>query len=151
MKVAERLWKWLEGLPLVGSLLQRRKAQEFQVSIQAYRTRAMYMALLASFAFNVLLMAMNYLVALALGIRISPFYFLVFIPIISLLLTLPVSFSGLGVREAGYVLLFGQAGVPDTLAFAMSLCVYVIVVATGLIGGLLYVLEGYRALDEEKT
>jgi len=151
MALNEAVWKWLEGLPLVGSLLQRRKAQEFQVSIQAYRTRAVYMALLASFAFNVLLMAMNYLVALALGIRISPFYFLVFIPIISFLLTLPVSFSGLGVREGGYVFLFGQAGVPDTLAFAMSLCVYAIAVATGLIGGLLYVLEGYRALDEEKA
>jgi hypothetical protein len=96
-------------------------------------------------------MAMNYLVALALGIRISLFYFLVFIPIISFLLALPISFSGLGVREGGYVLLFGQAGVPPSLAFAMSLCVYAIAVATGLIGGVLYMLEGFRGLDEERT
>lgn len=151
MALNDGVWEWFGGLPLAGSLLQRSTAREFRASIQAYRTRAVYKALLVSFAFNVLLMAMNYLVALALGIRISLFYFLVFIPIISFLLALPISFSGLGVREGGYVLLFGQAGVPPSLAFAMSLCVYAIAVTTGLIGGVLYMLEGFRGLDEERT
>ncbi len=151
MALNDGAWEWFGGLPLAGSLLQRSTAQEFRASIQAYRTRAVYKALLVSFGFNVLLMAMNYLVALALGIRISLFYFLVFIPIISFLLALPISFSGLGVREGGYVLLLGQAGVPPSLALAMSLCVYAIAVTTGLIGGVLYMLEGFRGLDEEKT
>jgi len=52
------------------------------------------------------------------------------------------------VREGGYVLLFGQAGVPSSLAFGMALCVYAMTVATGLIGGLLYALQGYRSLDK---
>lgn len=148
MALNETLWRWLEQLPLLSWLLEKRRAQEFRVSIQAYRTRAVSWALLASLAFNVLLMVLNYLVALALGIRISPWYFLMFIPIISFLLTLPVSFSGLGVREGGYVLLFAQAGVPDSLALAMSLSVYAVAVATGLLGGLLYIIEGYRGLEE---
>jgi uncharacterized membrane protein YbhN (UPF0104 family) len=93
---------------------------------------------------------MNYVIAVALGIHISPWYFLIFIPIISFLLTLPVSFSGLGVREGGYILLFGQAGVPSSLAFAMSLCVYAVAVATGLIGGLLYASQGYRGLGSRE-
>ena len=45
------------------------------------------------------------------------------------------------------MLLFGQAGVPSSLAFGMSLCIYAMMVATGLIGGLLYALQGYRSLD----
>jgi uncharacterized membrane protein YbhN (UPF0104 family) len=141
------VWAWLAGLPLLGGLLNRPQVQQFRVSIAAYRTWAITRALLASLAFNILLMVFNYAVALALGVRISPWYFLVFIPIISFLLTLPVSFSGLGVREGGYVLLFGQAGVPHSLALGMSLCVYFTAVATGLIGGLLYALQGYRDLD----
>lgn len=141
------VWEWLARLPLLGSFLGTIRVQQFRVSIAAYRTRGITKALLASLAFNILLMVFNYLVALALGIRVSPWYFLVFIPIISFLLTLPVSFSGLGVREGGYVLLFGQAGVPHSLALGMSLCVYFMTVATGLLGGLLYAFQGYRDLD----
>jgi uncharacterized protein (TIRG00374 family) len=141
------VWEWLARLPLLGSFLTTTRVQQFRVSIAAYRTRGISKALLASLAFNILLMVFNYLVALALGIRVSPWYFLVFIPIISFLLTLPVSFSGLGVREGGYVLLFGQAGVPHSLALGMSLCVYFMTVATGLLGGLLYAVQGYRDLD----
>jgi uncharacterized protein (TIRG00374 family) len=141
------VWEWLARLPLLGVFLTTTRVQQFRVSIAAYRTRGISKALLASLAFNILLMVFNYLVALALGIRVSPWYFLVFIPIISFLLTLPVSFSGLGVREGGYVLLFGQAGVPHSLALGMSLCVYFMTVATGLLGGLLYAVQGYRDLD----
>jgi uncharacterized protein (TIRG00374 family) len=148
MALNEKVWEWVQSLPLLSWLLAREKPREFYGSIQAYRTRKLSGALLASFAFNVLLMVQSYLVALAFGVRVSFWYFLVFIPIISFLLTLPISLSGLGVREAGYVLLFGQVGVPEPLALAMSLCIYAIMVAAGLIGGLLYAIEGYRGLGE---
>ena len=141
------VWAWLARLPLLRSLLGKPRVKQFRASIVAYRTRAITNALLASVVFNGMLMVINYLVALAFGVRISPWYFLIFVPIISFLLALPVSFSGLGVREGGYVLLFGQAGVPSSLAFGMSLCIYAMMVATGLIGGLLYALQGYRSLD----
>ena len=146
MALSDGVWSWLSAVPLVKRLIGMPKVQQFRFSLAAYRTRAISGALVASLAFNVLLMVFNYLIALALGIRISPWYFLIFIPIISFLLTLPVSLSGIGVREGGYVLLFGQAGVPSSLAFALSLCVYASAVATGLIGGLLYALQGYREL-----
>jgi hypothetical protein len=149
MALNETVWRWLQRLPVLSWLLAKKRVQEFHVSIQAYRTFAISRALLASLAFNVLLMVINYLIALAFGVRISPWYFLVFIPIISFLLTLPVSLSGLGVREGGYVLLFAQAGVPNSLALAMSLSVYGMMVVTGLLGGLLYALEGYRGLGAE--
>jgi uncharacterized protein (TIRG00374 family) len=146
LALSDSVWTWVNRLPLVRSLLEQPRVQHFRSSIAAYRTPAIAKALLASLLFNVLLMVINYLVALGLGVRISLWYFLIFIPIISFLLVLPISFSGLGVREGGYVLLFAQAGVPSSLALAMSLCVYAMAVATGLIGGLLYALQGYRGL-----
>ena len=148
MALSDRVWGWLCKLPLLGRLLDRPRVQHFRASIAAYRTRAIANALLASLVFNVLLMVINYLVALGLGVRISLWYFFIFIPIISFLLTLPISFSGLGLREGGYILLFGQAGVPSSLALAMSLCIYAMAVVTGLIGGLLYALQGYRGLGQ---
>jgi uncharacterized membrane protein YbhN (UPF0104 family) len=147
MALSDGVWAGLSRLPLLRSLLGRSKVKQFRASIVAYRTRDITNALLASVVFNGLLMVINYLVAVAFGVRISPWYFLIFVPIISFLLALPISFSGLGVREGGYVLLFGQAGVPSSLALGMSLCIYAMTVATGLIGGLLYALQGYRSLD----
>jgi uncharacterized membrane protein YbhN (UPF0104 family) len=146
LALSDRVWGRLCGAPLLQNLLARPRVQHFRASIAAYRTPAITKALLASLLFNILLMAINFLVALGLGVRISLWYFLIFIPIISFLLTLPISFSGLGVREGGYVLLFAQAGVPSPLALAMSLCMYAMAVATGLIGGVLYALQGYRGL-----
>lgn len=148
LALSDGAWGRLARLPLLKSLFGQPRVQQFRVSVLAYRTRAISNALLASLVFNIMLMVINYLVALAFGIRISPRYFLVFVPIISFLLTLPISLSGLGVREGGYVLLFGQAGVASSLAFGMSLCIYAMTVATGLIGGLLYALQGYRSLDK---
>jgi uncharacterized membrane protein YbhN (UPF0104 family) len=98
---------------------------------------------------NVLLIAVNYLIALSLGVRVSLWYFFLFVPIISFLLVLPVSLSGLGVREGGYVYLFSQAGVSAPLALTMSLVVYACNVAAGSIGGMLYTLEGVRGVRRE--
>jgi hypothetical protein len=50
----------------------------------------------------------------------------------------------LGVRELTYVGLFGSAGVPQATAFALSLGVYLITVATGLVGGVMYLVGGVR-------
>lgn len=147
MVLSDRVWKWFSRLSLLKWGLGKPRVQQFRTSIAAYRTRDIGGALVASLVFNLLLMVLNYLVALGLGISISPWYFFIFVPIIAFLLTLPVSFSGLGVREGGYILLFGQAGVSSSLAFALSLCVYATAVATGLVGGLLYAFQGYRGLE----
>jgi hypothetical protein len=63
---------------------------------------------------------------------------------VSLSLLLP-SVGGLGVRELTYVALFGLIGVPEERAFALGILVYAVTFATGLIGGLIYLLQGARS------
>jgi len=46
------------------------------------------------------------------------------------------------------VLLFGQAGVAPEQALALSLAYYAITVVTGLLGGLVYAIEGARGLRQ---
>lgn len=97
-----------------------------------------------SFVFNVLLILANYFVGLALGADISLLYYWIFVPITSVVTMLPVSLNGLGIREMSYVALFTQAGVPEQVAFSMSLSFYAFTVISGLIGGVLYILRGTR-------
>jgi len=142
---------WLERCGLLRIAAKMKQLEEVYESVCACGPKAIAGALAASLALNVLLIAMNYLIALSLEVRVSLWYFLLFVPIISFLLVLPVSLSGLGVREGGYVYLFSQAGVSAPLALTMSLVVYAFNVATGSIGGILYALEGARGLRGEAT
>jgi len=127
-------------------LLERRQVSALYQSWQDYKGCSLVGSAVMSLLFNVLLITTNILIAQALHATIDPGYFLFLIPLISFLLALPISLSGLGVRESGYVYLFGQAGVPSPVAFSMSLCFYAITVGTGLIGGILYALQGLGGL-----
>ncbi len=145
------LWRRLRGLPLLSSLAQKESVKELYLSAQTYSLVPFLQAISLSLAFNILLMIMNYLAALSFGVRISFWYFLLFIPIISFLLVLPISLSGLGVREGAYIYLFSRVGVPSSSALVISLSIYAVTVATGLIGALIYAVEGYGGMRGEKA
>jgi hypothetical protein len=60
----------------------------------------------------------------------------IFIPVISTIASLPISISGLGVREASFVLLFGFLGISPVQATAVSFA-WFLSVATGSLPGLI--------------
>lgn len=72
------------------------------------------------------------------GTQVSPVYFFIFLPIIWLLTTLPISISGLGVREGAFAFFFAQVGVSSPEAVALSLLYYSFRVVSGLAGGLIF-------------
>ena len=135
-----------QHLPPLGWLLNRKAVKTVYRSLKRYDGFSLAKALLVSLLFNLLLIFTNVLIARALRVHLAAGYFLLFVPIISFLLALPVSLSGLGIREGGYVYLFGQAGVSSPIALSMSLCFYAITLATGLIGGVIYALQGLMGL-----
>ncbi len=112
-------------------------------SFQAYDLGALSHALAASLAFNVIWIGVNLILGWSLAIEVSLYHYLVFVPLVSLSLLLP-SVGGLGVRELTYVGLFGLVGVAEEKAFALGILVYAIHVATGLIGGTIYLIQGAR-------
>ena len=142
---------WLERLGLWRFVTRFRSLEKVYECVHACGSRAVGRALGVSFVLNVLLIVMNYLVALALGVRVSLWYFLLFVPIISFLLVLPVSLSGWGVREGGYVYLFSQAGVPAQAALTLSLIIQSFQLGIGVIGAVVYALEGVRGFRTAHT
>lgn len=82
----------------------------------------------------------NYVIALALGIKIHIAYFFVFLPIIGAISLLPISIGGLGLRDASTIYFFSKAAVPKDLSFAMSLIGFFFLLVYAAIGGLIYVL-----------
>ncbi len=77
------------------------------------------------------------LAARSIGVEISPLYFFIFMPIIWIIMTIPISLSGLGVREGAFIFFFSQVGVTNSDAIAISLLYYSYNVIVGTVGGLL--------------
>jgi uncharacterized protein (TIRG00374 family) len=92
-----------------------------------------------------------YIVARALGIEVSLFYFFILLPIVHLLAMLPISINGLGIEEGGYVVIFTQLGVPLQEALALSLLLRALMILSTLPGAVYYMLEGFPSRNTVKS
>jgi uncharacterized membrane protein YbhN (UPF0104 family) len=80
-----------------------------------------------------------YILAIGIGQHIPFLACLIFLPLIILFTTLPISISGLGVREGAFVLFFGLIGVKPEVATAISLSWFVTMTAGSLLGLVEYI------------
>lgn len=142
------LLRWSDPLGLLSSLLPftRRFSADARVqrlvgTVQQYPLSTLAKALLISIPFTLMLVLTQYSIARALAVELSFYLLFLFVPIISIINLLPLSFNGLGMREGVYQLLFVPVGVPGASAIGMSLAFYFLRVSTGLIGGLLYAIK----------
>jgi uncharacterized protein (TIRG00374 family) len=81
------------------------------------------------------------LVARALGLSIPSAYFFLFVPLLAVIVSLPISLNGIGVREGAGVVLFGLVGVGRAQAFALQFTTYLVAVAVSLLGGLVFLIR----------
>jgi uncharacterized membrane protein YbhN (UPF0104 family) len=109
---------------------------EFYVYFNEYSSQNMLImkTLMLSFTIQVLSILSMYIIALGLGQHIYLSYFFIFFPIIVTISTLPISISGIGLREGAFVLLFGMAGVKPEMATAMSFAWFLSIASGGLVG-----------------
>jgi len=84
----------------------------------------------------------HYLAALSIGLYGQLKYFFIFIPIIALLVSLPISIGGIGIRESSGAVLFSK--VPNFLpemVVAMEFIAFLVGLVSALPGGLLFMLR----------
>ena len=95
-----------------------------------------------SVTFHLSQVCVQWLLAKAAGATIPFTYCLVFHPILSVMMALPVSISGFGVREGGYLYFLGLLDVDDSIAITMGLLWWAVTVIAGLTGGVLFFATG---------
>jgi uncharacterized protein (TIRG00374 family) len=141
------LWSGLaRHVPLFARFLAIKSVNGLVNSLQNYSRSALLRSFAVGLVFNVLLITMNILLGTGLGANVPVPYYMVFVPITSVVLVAPISFAGLGVREGTYVFLFTQVGLAQEVALSLALMVYVIgTVAPGVIGGIIYLSRGARS------
>lgn len=91
-------------------------------------------ALLLSALLQAMIIISVYILSLGIGQDIKPMAFFVFLPIIATLSAIPISISGIGIREASFVLLLGFLDIKPDVATAISFAWFLSIAAGGLIG-----------------
>ncbi len=133
---------WLYGPKLVVRFLPRQNRWRQMVETDLHPYWKDYRLLIetsaVAAAFHLLQIFSQTFIAWSLGLDIPWAYFLIFIPIVNIAGMAPISFSGIGVRETGYVYFLGRLAVERHDAVALGLLASGVVLLSGLAGGLVY-------------
>ena len=118
------------------NLLQRFLYQA-QEAIATYRRspQVLALALVQALGFQALVVVSNYLIALGVGVQVSPIALLWIVSVVSLVSMLPLTLGGLGLREGAYAFLLQQYGVPLSLGISLSLGVFGVILTLSVMGG----------------
>lgn len=137
--------------PLLGGRFQNRQGwQRFVAAIHLGlgslrgQPLAVFSVIVVGFAYQFVLVLSAYMAAQALGIDVGLTALMAFFPIVLIAQVMPISIAGLGVREFTFVFLLSAVGVPDQQALALGLLVWILTVATSLLGVPAYALGGGR-------
>ena len=76
--------------------------------------------------------------------------FLLILPV-NLISTAPISIAGWGVRESAMVLAFSYAGLAESDAFMVSILLGLVMLAIGVLGGIIWLINPEKLTPESKT
>lgn len=137
--------RWLHRIPETGRLKSfKAKLLEFRTTALVYtqKRRPFLAAMFWAFLLQVNVIVHYFFAGKAFGIGIPLIDYFIFMPIVMLILTIPVTISGLGLREALYIEIFGLYAIPGSVAVSFSLVADIaFTLIIGTIGGILYALR----------
>ncbi len=97
---------------------------------------------LLALVFHFSQVAVQYLLARAAGASLPFSYCLIMHPVLSVMLALPISLGGFGVREGGYLYFLGLVGVGAPVAVTMGLLWWLMTALGGVVGAAVFVASG---------
>jgi len=97
-----------------------------------------------SFVFHFIQIAAQFLIARSLGLAVPLAYICIFHPLVSSVAAIPISLSGLGVREKTYMYFLQKLGVSQSAGLAYGALWLVVIVVNSLLGGVVFIASGAR-------
>lgn len=148
--VAKRTSTWIARL-LPRVVNDKLRDMYFELNRFRHNKRLLISVLAVSFLVQLLRVLTHVLAARSVGVDNRIYYFFVFIPIIAMAASLPISLGGIGVREQSSVALFARIGVAANLVVAFEFIAYLVGIIASLPGGVVFVLRKSAAREELKS
>ncbi|MEL7449138.1 MAG: lysylphosphatidylglycerol synthase transmembrane domain-containing protein [Pseudomonadota bacterium] len=120
--------------------LVRKIVGKFQAPVAAYRGqgKVLVTSMLLSLALQLNVITFYFLVGTALGMELTFVDYMIVVPVASVILLLPITINGIGLREGIFVLLLGGFGVETSTAIAFAWASFALFLLFGLLGGVVY-------------
>jgi uncharacterized protein (TIRG00374 family) len=99
---------------------------------------SLFTALILSFFLQANVILYHWIVAQALGLTVSLTAFFLIVPIAIVVMMVPISINGIGVREGLFVFLLSTQGVPHAQGLAYAWIIYALLLLQGLVGGVVF-------------
>jgi glycosyltransferase 2 family protein len=141
-------FSWIFRLLLPAAL--HAKAKSFYYSLHGFRSEKTLLLHLfcISLAVQTLRILTHYFAAYSLGVRERINFFFLFIPVVALVASLPISLGGLGVREQSAVTLFSPLGISAARIVAFEFVAYLVGIVASLPGGIVFALRREHTLPD---
>ena len=114
----------------------------------------LFQSIFISMIFQTLIIIIHIFIGLSIGINVPWKFYFFLIPLVATVSMLPLSISGIGLREGAFVYFFSYANVTKTEALTFAFGWFVIVLIASLIGGLVLLASNkglsWKQMKEEK-
>lgn len=135
------------GENLLASLKMSRLAEKLDKAYRSLhllrgRPRVIALALIISILLQINVILYFYFIGVALDLEVSWLYFTMIVPVALVVLLVPFSINGIGIREGIFVFLLTDLGVPAEKSMALSLISFALMLTQGIIGGLIFAFRG---------
>ena len=137
----QRMMTWFIGfLSRLGlTKVQHLLSETYELFMRYQSSRlAMIQAMVLSLSIVMVSVFTFYLLSISLHLSVPFGYFVLFLPIITIVSMIPITLGGLGVREGIGVFLFSTIGVPPSDAFGLSLAWSLLLILISLLGGMIF-------------
>ncbi len=130
----------------------KKRIKEFYEGIYVFKQHKL--SIINVFILSIIMQLINvysiFVLSKGMNIQVSFYYFLIFIPLIYVLQMLPISISGIGVRENSFVFFLGLVGVEKDSALLLSLLYFSFCIITGIIGAVVTMFSkfNYKQIEE---
>lgn len=110
--------------------------------------KSLFLSIIYSLVFQALNTMSVYFLALAISLNLNIFDLFWINALVSVILVLPITVMGLGLREGSFVFLLGLLGVTNSSALSLSLLVSVVYLFIGLSGGVIELYEFLKVKNQ---
>ena len=134
--------KFLKILPEKGLLKKiKQKIFQFRETIIAYKQHqgALLKAMFWAFLLQINVIVHFFLMGKALHLDIPLLDYFIFIPIVLLIMLIPITINGLGLREGSYSEIFKFYGIAPGPAVAFGFIDLAFMLIVGIVGGIIYI------------
>ena len=140
-RIADAMARRLSGLPVIGRLATM--LARIHVAYRDYRNHrgTLVLFFLLTMLENALPILRAWVVATAIGVTVSPMWFLIIVPLELVLIRIPLSFDGFGIREGLFVWFLAFAGVAESAGFAVGLTNHLLFLVAVLPGGFFHLMD----------